>query len=99
MRADVDEVLERFKDWQPTTGDDQITVTLLLDLASHLRAARADSERFEVRMDGMRQAVRFYRSVILSGEEWSATCESVYQAATSGEAIDAAISAAKEPTQ
>lgn len=42
-----EDVLERFKDWQPTTGDDPITVGLLLDLAAEVRAQRARAERAE----------------------------------------------------
>lgn len=56
-------------------------------MVAALREAREDTKRFDARMDGMRQAVAFFRSVILSGEEWSSTCESVYQAATSGAAM------------
>lgn len=38
--ANNEDVLERFKDWSPSTGDDVVTVHLLLDLSTALRSAR-----------------------------------------------------------
>lgn len=46
-----EDVLERFKDWQPTTGDDQITVGLLLDLAAEVRELRKDKARLDWLID------------------------------------------------